>query len=51
MLRPATRTGHPHGRPELWLQHACAVAGGGLTPEQWEEVVPEQDYVSACQPG
>jgi len=37
--------------PELWLQRACAVAGGGLTPEQWEEVVPEQDYVSACPSG
>ena len=34
--------------PELWLQRACALAGGGLTPEQWERVVPEQDYVSAC---
>ena len=26
--------------PELWLQRACAVAGGGLTPEQWEEARP-----------
>jgi WD40 repeat protein/DNA-binding SARP family transcriptional activator len=34
--------------PELWLQRACALAGGGLTPEQWGELVPEQDYVSAC---
>jgi DNA-binding SARP family transcriptional activator/WD40 repeat protein len=34
--------------PDLWLQRACALAGGGLTPEQWERVVPEQDYVSAC---
>ena len=34
--------------PEAWVQHACAVAGGDLTPEQWEEVVPEQDYVSVC---
>ncbi len=37
--------------PELWLQRACALAGGGLTPEQWERVVPEQDYVSACPSG
>ena len=37
--------------PELWLQRACAVAGGGLTPEQWAELVPEQDYVSACPSG
>ena len=37
--------------PERWLQHACAVAGGGLTPEQWDQVVPEQDYVSICPTG
>jgi WD40 repeat protein len=37
--------------PELWLQQACALAGGGLTPEQWAELVPEQDYVSVCPPG
>ena len=37
--------------PELWLQRACALAGGGPTPEQWERVVPEQDYVSACPSG
>ena len=34
--------------PGLWLQRACTLAGGGLTPEQWAELVPEQDYVSAC---
>jgi hypothetical protein len=27
-----------------WLQQACALAGGGLTPERWAELVPEQDY-------
>ena len=37
--------------PELWLQQACALAGGGLTPEQWAELVPEQDYVSVCPSG
>ena len=37
--------------PELWLQRACAVAGGGLTPELWEGVVPEQDYRSVCPSG
>jgi len=37
--------------PELWLQRACALAGGGLTAEQWAELVPEQDYVSACPSG
>jgi WD40 repeat protein len=34
--------------PELWLQRACKIAAGGLTSEQWAELVPEQDYVSAC---
>jgi WD40 repeat protein len=37
--------------PELWLKRACALAGGGLTPEEWAELVPEQDYVSACPSG
>jgi hypothetical protein len=32
------------------VQHACAVAGG-LTPEQWAELVPEQDYISVCPSG
>ena len=36
---------------DLWLQRACTLAGGGLTPEQWAELVPEQDYVSACPTG
>jgi WD40 repeat protein len=37
--------------PDVWRQHACVVAGGGLTPEQWEEIVPEQDYISVCPSG
>ena len=37
--------------PEVWLQRACALAGGGSTPEQWAELVPEQDYVSVCPSG
>jgi len=36
-------------RTDAWRRHACAVAGG-LTPEQWSEVVPEQDYIAACPP-
>ena len=47
-LGPATRW---EVDPELWLQRACAVAGGDLTPEQWEEVVPEQDYRPVCPSG
>jgi WD40 repeat protein/DNA-binding SARP family transcriptional activator/DNA polymerase III delta prime subunit len=34
--------------PAAWRRHACAVAGGGLTPDQWEEVVPEQEYIAVC---
>jgi DNA-binding SARP family transcriptional activator/WD40 repeat protein len=37
--------------PAAWRRHACAVAGGGLTPEQWEEIVPEQDYIEVCPSG
>jgi WD40 repeat protein len=37
--------------PAIWTQHACAVAGGDLTLEQWAEVVPEQDYMSVCPSG
>jgi len=37
--------------PAAWRRQACIVAGGGLTPAQWAEEVPEQDYVSACPPG
>ena len=37
--------------PAAWRSRACAITGGGLTPEQWDEIVPEQDYVSACPSG
>jgi WD40 repeat protein/DNA-binding SARP family transcriptional activator len=37
--------------PDAWIRHACTVSGGGLTPEEWEQVVPEQDYVSVCSAG
>ena len=37
--------------PAAWRKHACAVAGRGLTPEQWEKIVPEQDYISVCPSG
>ena len=37
--------------PAAWRSRACAITGGGLTPEQWEEIVPEQDYVSVCPSG
>jgi hypothetical protein len=34
--------------PAAWRRHACAVAGGGLTPEEWKQVVPEQEYIEVC---
>ncbi len=37
--------------PGAWLAHACTVADGGLTPEQWQEIVPEQEYVEVCPSG
>jgi hypothetical protein len=37
--------------PAVWRSHACSVAGGGLTPEQWAELVPEQDYRPVCPSG
>ena len=37
--------------PDTWVQRACAVADGDLTPKQWGDVVPEQDYVSVCPSG
>jgi hypothetical protein len=36
--------------PDAWKKHACAVAGG-LSPEQWEEVLPEQEYRAVCPSG
>ena len=37
--------------PTAWRSRACTITGGGLTPEQWEEIVPEQEFVSVCPPG
>jgi WD40 repeat protein/DNA-binding SARP family transcriptional activator len=37
--------------PAAWRQHACAVVGRGLTPEQWGEIVPEQDFIPVCPSG
>jgi DNA-binding SARP family transcriptional activator/WD40 repeat protein/energy-coupling factor transporter ATP-binding protein EcfA2 len=37
--------------PAAWRQHACAVVGRGLTPEQWDKLVPEQNYISVCPSG
>jgi WD40 repeat protein len=36
--------------PEVWVKHACTVAGD-LMPEQWDELVPQQEYVSVCHSG
>ena len=36
--------------PGVWVKHACDVAGD-LRPEQWEEVVPEQEYRPVCSSG
>ena len=36
---------------DAWLRHACAIGGGGLTPEQWEEIVPAHAYIEVCPSG
>jgi WD40 repeat protein/DNA-binding SARP family transcriptional activator len=37
--------------PAAWRSQACAVTGRSITPEQWEELVPEQDYIELCPSG
>ena len=37
--------------PEAWKSRACTITGGGLTPEQWAEIVPEQEYIEVCPSG
>jgi WD40 repeat protein len=37
--------------PADLVRRACAIAGGGLTAEQWAEIVPQQNYVSTCPSG
>jgi WD40 repeat protein/DNA-binding SARP family transcriptional activator len=37
--------------PAAWRGRACTITGGGLTPDQWEEIVPEQDYIPVCSSG
>jgi WD40 repeat protein/DNA-binding SARP family transcriptional activator len=37
--------------PAAWVRRTCTTAGGGLTPEQWEQLVPDQDYRATCSPG
>ena len=36
--------------PADWARRACAITGG-LTPAQWEEIVPEEDYRRVCASG
>jgi WD40 repeat protein len=36
--------------PDAWRQHACTVAGG-FTSEEWDGLVPGQDYVEVCPSG
>jgi hypothetical protein len=31
--------------PAVWVRQACIVAGGGFSPEEWEQLLPEQDYI------
>jgi WD40 repeat protein len=37
--------------PAAWRRQACRLMGGDLTPEEWEEIAPEHDYISVCPSG
>jgi DNA-binding SARP family transcriptional activator len=37
--------------PDIWLQRACAVAGRGLTEQEWGDVFGGRPYDPACVPG
>ena len=30
------------------LGRACALTGGGLTPDEWDRHIPDLDYVDPC---
>ncbi|HYI17135.1 MAG TPA: protein kinase [Solirubrobacteraceae bacterium] len=34
--------------PDAWSQHACRVAGRDLTPAEWADLVPDEDYRRVC---
>ncbi len=37
--------------PAAWRRQACRLMGGDLTPEEWEEIAPEHDYIEVCPSG
>ena len=37
--------------PAAWRRQACRLMGGDLTPEEWEEIAPERDYIEVCPSG
>jgi hypothetical protein len=37
--------------PAAWRRQACRLMGGNLTPEEWEEIAPEHDYIELCPSG
>ena len=34
--------------PESWKKRACTIAGGPLTRDEWEELLPGRRYEPAC---
>ena len=34
--------------PDRWKQRACTIAGGPLTRDEWEELLPRRRYEPAC---
>ena len=37
--------------PAAWRRQACRLMGGDLTPEEWQEIAAEHDYVEVCPSG
>ena len=36
--------------PEIWLDRACAVAGRGLSEEEWQDLFADRPYDPLCRP-
>jgi WD40 repeat protein len=36
--------------PRTWERFACKVAGRGLTPAEWDDILPDRDHQRVCPP-
>ena len=37
--------------PDIWVERACAIAGRGLSEEEWQEVFADRPHDPACSKG